>query len=207
MSSIKLIKGSCADQEVDAVVNAANRGLYAGGGICGVIFNKAGMRELTYECRKHKTPLKDGEAVITSACKMTNCKYIIHAVGPDFSRTKEAFKKYDATRTDNNEMLFVNSENRPATAGNIYEWIKKWGEELTELTGKDYTRLSPHSLRHCYVNNMLDGSHYLCKEMNLRAVPLEKIKTLVHHSSSQTTLSYAQNNEDKDIEDLFGITL
>ena len=82
MSSIKLIKGSCADQEVDAVVNAANRGLYAGGGICGVIFNKAGMRELTYECRKHKTPLKDGEAVITSACKMTNCKYIIHAVGP-----------------------------------------------------------------------------------------------------------------------------
>ena len=104
-------------------------------------------------------------------------------------------------------MLFVNSENRPATAGNIYEWIKKWGEELTELTGKDYTRLSPHSWRHCYVNNMLDGSHYLCKEMNLRAVPLEKIKTLVHHSSSQTTLSYAQNNEDEDIEDLFGITL
>ena len=97
MSSIKLIKGSCADQEVDAVVNAANRGLYAGGGICGVIFNKAGMRELTYECRKHKTPLKDGEAVITSACKMTNCKYIIHAVGPDFSRTKEAFKElYEA---------------------------------------------------------------------------------------------------------------
>ena len=75
MSTIKLIKGSCADQEVDAVVNAANRGLYAGGGICGVIFNKAGMRELTYECRKHKTPLKDGEAVITSSCKMTNCKY------------------------------------------------------------------------------------------------------------------------------------
>lgn len=124
-----------------------------------------------------------------------------------FSRTKEAFKKYEATRTDDSEMLFVNSENRPATAGNIYEWIKKWGEELTELTGKDYTRLSPHSWRHCYVNNMLDGSHYLCKEMNLRAVPLEKIKTLVHHSSSQTTLSYAQNNEDKDIEDLFGITL
>ena len=52
MSSIKLIKGSCADQEVDAVVNAANRGLYAGGGICGVIFTKAGMRELTYDRQK-----------------------------------------------------------------------------------------------------------------------------------------------------------
>ena len=45
MSSFKLINGSCADQKVDAVVNAANRYLAAGGGICGVIFSKAGMRE------------------------------------------------------------------------------------------------------------------------------------------------------------------
>lgn len=35
MSSLKLINGSCADQKVDAVVNAANRYLAAGGGICG----------------------------------------------------------------------------------------------------------------------------------------------------------------------------
>ncbi|MBQ5579176.1 MAG: hypothetical protein IIT40_10085, partial [Prevotella sp.] len=38
MSSIKLINASCADQNVDVVVNAANNGLWAGGGICGVIF-------------------------------------------------------------------------------------------------------------------------------------------------------------------------
>jgi len=41
-----------------------------------------------------------------------------------FSRTKEAFKKYEATRTDNNEALFINAEGRPATANNIYDWIK-----------------------------------------------------------------------------------
>ena len=41
MSSIKLINSSCADQTVDVVVNAANDGLWAGGGICGVIFKKA----------------------------------------------------------------------------------------------------------------------------------------------------------------------
>ena len=45
MSTIKLINASCADQNVDAVVNAANDGLWAGGGICGVIFKKAGMQE------------------------------------------------------------------------------------------------------------------------------------------------------------------
>ena len=58
MSRIELINDSCADQTVDVVVNAANDGLWAGGGICGVIFRKAGMTELTEACRKYKTPLK-----------------------------------------------------------------------------------------------------------------------------------------------------
>lgn len=93
MSKMELIHGSCADQIVDAVVNAANNGLWAGGGICGVIFSKAGMTELTEECKKHKTQLSDGDAVITSSCKMTNCKAIIHAVGPNFSYTPTAFEE------------------------------------------------------------------------------------------------------------------
>ena len=46
MSSIVLLHGSCADQQVDAVVNAANSRLWAGGGICGVIFKKAGLFSL-----------------------------------------------------------------------------------------------------------------------------------------------------------------
>ncbi len=93
MSSIVLIHASCADQTVDAVVNAANDSLWAGGGICGVIFQKAGISELQRACAKYVTPLKDGSAVITPAFKMTNAKYIIHAVGPDFGRTPNAFKE------------------------------------------------------------------------------------------------------------------
>lgn len=97
MSNIELINGSCADQTVDVVVNAANNGLWAGGGICGVIFRKAGMTELTNACKKHKTPLKDSAVVITSAFNMRNAKAIIHAVGPDFRNTPIAFKElFDA---------------------------------------------------------------------------------------------------------------
>ena len=97
MSKITLLNASCADQTVDAVVNAANSGLWAGGGICGVVFKKAGMSALTAACNKYKTPLKDGSAVITPAFNMTNAKHIIHAVGPDFSRTPTAFKElFDA---------------------------------------------------------------------------------------------------------------
>lgn len=47
MTSLKIIKGSCADQEVDVVVNAANKNLFFGSGICGAIFEKAGIKELS----------------------------------------------------------------------------------------------------------------------------------------------------------------
>lgn len=93
MSSIKLVHGSCADQEVDAVVNAANKYLMSGSGICGELFRRAGYEELTAACRKIKTPLEDGDAVITKAFKMPNTKCIIHAVGPDFNKTPTAIDK------------------------------------------------------------------------------------------------------------------
>ena len=109
MSKITLINASCADQTVDAVVNAANSGLWAGGGICGVIFKKAGMAALTAACNEYKTPLKDGSAVITPAFDMTNAKHIIHAVGPDFGRTPAAFKElFDAYYNS----LYVLMDNR-----------------------------------------------------------------------------------------------
>lgn len=97
MSKFELINSSCADLKVDAVVNAANSGLWEGGGICGVIFRKAGSAELTAACQKYHTPLSDGDAVITPAFKLTNAKAIIHAVGPNFAYTPTAFDKlFDA---------------------------------------------------------------------------------------------------------------
>ncbi len=97
MSKIELIHGSCADQVADVIVNAANNGLWAGGGICGVIFGKAGVKELTDACSKYDTPINDGDAVITPAFKLTNAKAIIHAVGPNFAVTPTAFKElFDA---------------------------------------------------------------------------------------------------------------
>lgn len=93
MSKIVLLNASCADQAVDAVVNAANDCLWAGGGICGVIFKKAGMAALAAACAQYRTPLKDGSAVITPAFQMKNAKFIIHAVGPNFAVTPNAFKE------------------------------------------------------------------------------------------------------------------
>lgn len=97
MSKIELINASCADQTVDVIVNAANSGLWAGGGICGVIFKKAGMNEMTEACSKYNTPLKDGSAVITPAFNLKNAKAVIHAVGPNFGVKPTAFQElFDA---------------------------------------------------------------------------------------------------------------
>ncbi len=92
MSQLTLLNASSAEQNVDAVVNAANRRLVAGGGICGVIFRKAGYENLERACAQYPLPLKDGDAVITSAFQMKNARYIIHAVGPNFAITPTAFQ-------------------------------------------------------------------------------------------------------------------
>ena len=93
MNIIKLINGSCADQKVDAIVNAANNQLLAGGGICGAIFKKAGYENLSKACEEIDTPLHDGDAVITPSFDIENAKNIIHAVGPNFAITPNAFDK------------------------------------------------------------------------------------------------------------------
>lgn len=93
MSSLSLINDSSVDQDVEAIVNAANKHLLGGSGVCGAIFRKAGYDELTEYCSKIKTPLEDGEAVITPGFNIDNAEYIIHAVGPNFSITPDAFDK------------------------------------------------------------------------------------------------------------------
>ncbi len=93
MSNITLLNESSISQNVDAIVNAANRKLAPGGGVCGEIFKRANIIDLMIECSYFKRPLPDGSAVITPACQIKNARFIIHAVGPDFSETPTAFKE------------------------------------------------------------------------------------------------------------------
>jgi len=96
MSNIEIIKRSITDLDTEAVVNAANDGLWAGGGVCGYIFNAAGMKELQDACDKIGH-CDVGNAVITPGFKMRN-KYIIHAVGPQWrgGNNGEPVQLYDA---------------------------------------------------------------------------------------------------------------
>ena len=76
---LRILGADITKLEVDAIVNAANTELLAGGGVCGAIFRAAGHRELQNACDK-LSPIKTGEAVITSGFNLP-AKYIIHTAG------------------------------------------------------------------------------------------------------------------------------
>lgn len=80
MGKIEILKTGITSLKTDALVNAANEGLWEGGGVCGVIFRAAGANELQAACSQIGG-CKTGSAVITPGFKLKS-KYIIHAVGP-----------------------------------------------------------------------------------------------------------------------------
>jgi len=167
--------------------------------LCGLLYDSGARRNEVAQCDRKS--LQEGKSASAIVVGKRGKKFKLLF----FKRTKEAFKEYEKTRTDDINLLFPASDETPA-----YEWIYNvvvnWRKDLEELSGKVYD-CNPHSFRHSFVQNLLCGEHYLCREKDLGAVPLEKIKTLCHHESSDTTLHYAQDNSERDIEDLFGISL
>ena len=97
--TIEIRKISIVDLDTDAIVNAANEALAAGGGVCGAIFKAAGYKELQAACDVF-AHCDTGDAVITPGFKL-KAKYVIHAVGPRYrdgkhgepERLKRAYKK------------------------------------------------------------------------------------------------------------------
>ncbi|WP_029215564.1 O-acetyl-ADP-ribose deacetylase [Kallotenue papyrolyticum] len=76
---LELVQGNIVEQQVDAIVNAANPRLLGGGGVDGAIHAAAGP-ELLEECRRiGGCPV--GEARITGGYRL-KARHVIHAVGP-----------------------------------------------------------------------------------------------------------------------------
>ena len=92
MTELTLVKGSITEQDVDAVVNAANSSLLGGGGVDGAIHRQGGP-EILAACRDLRAShygkgLPTGEAVATTAGRLP-ARWVVHTVGPVWSASED----------------------------------------------------------------------------------------------------------------------
>jgi O-acetyl-ADP-ribose deacetylase len=81
---VRLILGDLTRFPADAIVNAANNGLWPGGGVSGAIHRAAGPA-VARACEEYVAehgPVPTGQAAATTAGDLPGVSYVIHAVGP-----------------------------------------------------------------------------------------------------------------------------
>jgi O-acetyl-ADP-ribose deacetylase len=84
--TVECVRGDItAQDDVAAIVNAANAELRSGGGVAGAI-HRAGGPKLERETRP-LAPIRPGEAVITGGHDLPN-DYVIHALGPVYGQDR-----------------------------------------------------------------------------------------------------------------------
>jgi O-acetyl-ADP-ribose deacetylase (regulator of RNase III) len=79
--TLELVQGDITEQQVDAVVNAANSQLGPGSGVNGAIQSRGGPGIMADTSQRYPDGCPTGSAVISGAGDLP-CRYVIHAVGP-----------------------------------------------------------------------------------------------------------------------------
>ena len=83
---VQVVRGDItAQQDVDAVVNAANAQLAPGGGVAGAIHRAAGPG--LYEEAREQAPIRPGQAVVTGAHDLPN-RFVVHTLGPVYGQDR-----------------------------------------------------------------------------------------------------------------------
>jgi O-acetyl-ADP-ribose deacetylase len=102
MPRVVLVRGDITEQDVDAVVNAANSSLMGGGGVDGAIHRKGGAAILE-ECKRLRAErypdgLPTGEAVATTAGDLP-ARWVIHTVGPVYAQGEDRSEQLASCHT------------------------------------------------------------------------------------------------------------
>ncbi len=130
---VKVIKGDITEEDVDAVVNAANSFLKHGGGVAGAIVRKGGrvIQEESDRIVEERGKVPVGKAVYTSGGNL-KAKYVIHTVGPVWGEGREEEKLRSAVRSALKvaEDLGVSSVALPAISTGIFGYPKREGVKV-----------------------------------------------------------------------------
>jgi O-acetyl-ADP-ribose deacetylase (regulator of RNase III) len=128
VAQISLVEGDITDQEVDAIVNAANSSLLGGGGVDGAIHRRGGP-EILAQCRalrdgKYANGLPAGQAVATTAGRL-HARWVIHTVGPVYATSQDRSAILASCYRSSLQVadhLGARSIAFPAISAGIYRW-------------------------------------------------------------------------------------
>lgn len=125
---ITLVRGDITEQQVDAIVNAANSSLMGGGGVDGAIHRRGGPAILD-ECRQLRATrfaggLPTGYAVATTAGDLP-ARWVIHTVGPVYSPTEDRSELLASCYRESLRVadeLGARTVAFPAVSAGVYGW-------------------------------------------------------------------------------------
>jgi O-acetyl-ADP-ribose deacetylase len=125
---IEAVRGDITHQDVDAIVNAANRSLLGGGGVDGAIHRAAGP-QLLAACRElRRTTYPDGlpvgQSVATPGFELP-ARWVVHTVGPNWGAGERSTSMLAACFLSALEVaveLGARSIAFPAVSAGAYGW-------------------------------------------------------------------------------------
>jgi O-acetyl-ADP-ribose deacetylase (regulator of RNase III) len=124
---ITVVQGDITEQQVGAVVNAANRAMRGGGGVDGAI-HRAGGPEILEDCiARFPHGLATGQAGWTTAGNLP-ARWVIHVVGPNFTageRDRTLLTSCYANAVRVADELGARSVAFPLVSAGIYGWPRE----------------------------------------------------------------------------------
>lgn len=123
---ITVVQGDITAQQVDAIVNAANRGMRGGGGVDGAIHRAGGPAVLADCVARFPDGLATGDAGWTTAGDLA-ARWVIHVVGPNYragERDRALLLSCYSRALEVADSLGAASVAFPLVSAGIYGWPK-----------------------------------------------------------------------------------
>ena len=123
---LTVVHGDITEQEVDVVVNAANRAMRGGGGVDGAIHRAGGPAVLADCVARFPDGLATGDAGWTTAGNLP-ARWVIHVVGPNFragETDRSLLTSTYARALAVADVLGARSVAFPLVSAGIYGWPK-----------------------------------------------------------------------------------
>lgn len=166
--------------------------------LCMLMYESAGRRNEIFQVKRNDISLD------SNICKTPVVAKRGKTYRPIYNdNTKEAYKLLEENRKSDNNYLWITRNGEPASYSTLYAWVHSWRNILVEkdLPLKEF---NPHSFRHSALENLENGSHYICKKLN-KKFELNELKTLANHSDISTTASYLKEDDEEVLLQAFGL--